>query len=332
MNRCTDFETLVERLLADDIGDADRDRLLRHAESCDECRQYVDLHHRLLGPELDFGLPSDDELATMRSSVLREIRTREAAETATEGGLLATFRSWFGAQVPAGAVVAAMALVLAVGLFAGSRMAPVGAVPAVVEVAGGDEVLARLTEQARANRGLADVENSPWMFTNVSFEEQAGGELAMTFDVTRHLEIRRGAQDPLVKELLVHSLLDPSSVGGRLEAVNVASNVIDPKVKEALIVAVLDDTSNAVRLRALELLAKYNDDPDVQGVLLAVLTDEESVQMRMRALDALAASDLSGERFGEAIENIRREGDDALLVRAARWAPVRPDVLGDEQY
>ena len=52
MIRCDEFEPLIERLLAEEIDDPDRDRLLAHAQSCGGCRQYVELHHRLLGSEL----------------------------------------------------------------------------------------------------------------------------------------------------------------------------------------------------------------------------------------------------------------------------------------
>ena len=60
MKRCDDYEPLIERMLADEIDDAGRDRLLRHAESCSGCRQFIELHHRLLGPELEVECGLDD--------------------------------------------------------------------------------------------------------------------------------------------------------------------------------------------------------------------------------------------------------------------------------
>ena len=77
MERCNDYETLIERMLADEIDDADRDRLLAHSERCRACREYVELHHRLLGSELDTDLPTDEELSYVRTAVLERIRTQD---------------------------------------------------------------------------------------------------------------------------------------------------------------------------------------------------------------------------------------------------------------
>ena len=75
MERCADFESLIERMLADEIDDAERQQLLLHAQSCADCRQFVDLHHDLLDPELQFEPPGDAEFGAMRREVLRKIRT-----------------------------------------------------------------------------------------------------------------------------------------------------------------------------------------------------------------------------------------------------------------
>ena len=60
-------------------------------------------------------------------------------------------------------------------------------------------------------------------------------------------------------------------------------------------------------------------DPDVQAVMLAILDQEESVQMRLRAIDHLAASSLSPERLRQAIDDLSPTDDRALIVRAERY-------------
>ena len=72
MSRCTEteYELLIERMLADEIDDPERDRLLTHAQGCSPCREYVELHHRLLDSELDLDLPTEQEFTAMRQAVL----------------------------------------------------------------------------------------------------------------------------------------------------------------------------------------------------------------------------------------------------------------------
>ena len=51
----------------------------------------------------------------------------------------------------------------------------------------------------------------------------------------------------------------------------------------------------------------------------AILAGEEAVQMRLLAMDYLATSGLSSERFDEVFDELVRRDDQALLVRAARY-------------
>ena len=68
---------------------------------------------------------------------------------------------------------------------------------------------------------------------------------AMKFDIVEPV------QSDLVKEVLVHSLMNPTQTGSRLRAVSFASDMTEPKVTEALIFAMRNDENLAVRLRAI---------------------------------------------------------------------------------
>jgi len=306
MDRCTGYEGLIEKLLAEEIDGDDRERLLAHAERCADCRAYVDLHVRLLGSELDSELPDDRAFAAMRAAVLDRVRNEGRPR-----GL--SWLRWPDLR-PAAAIgtAAVLILALATGLLVG-RITGGGR----TAVFGG--IATDLHQQARQNLELSDVEQAPYRFTNVQLTRDTERRLTLRFDVTRHMELTRPEDDPLVKEILVQSLVNESPVGTRLEALTWAEREIDPKVKQALLVTALNDPSQAVRLKALDVLATEADDPDVQAAMLAILDHEDSVQMRLRAIDHLAASSLSPDRLRQAIDDLSPTDDRALIVRAARY-------------
>ena len=105
----------------------------------------------------------------------------------------------------------------------------------------------------------------------------------------------------------------------------------DPKLKQALAYSMLNDRSLAVRLRALSILSNYGRDPKIQEALLAVLRGEQSVQMRMLAMDTLAAADLSPERVERVQEEIGRQNDRAVLLRASSLGLLPASTTTDLQ-
>lgn len=309
MKRCEDYDALIEGLLADELADHERDRLLGHAQTCAGCREFVDLHHGLLATGAEVELPTEGEFAVARQTVLARIREAGVSRP----GLLERLRVRFPRPVPAWATAALMLVLLAGGWMIGRATVE----PAAVTVIEGP--LLDLYQQAENHKSLADVEESPYVYTNVELGQESGGKLTLSFDVTRHMELTRSKDDSLVREILVQSLLNPSPVGTRLQAVAHTEGMIDPKVKQALMVTALNDPNQAVRLRALEILGQASDDEEVQSVLLAVLRGEESVQMRLRAMDYLGDSNVNPQRFSDALDELDGTRDQALFVRAARY-------------
>ena len=88
---------------------------------------------------------------------------------------------------------------------------------------------------------------------------------------------------------------------------------------EALIFALRRDENLAVRLKALTILSDQLHQPGVESAVLATLREDDSVQMRLLALDYLAAESIDADRIREVIRENERPGDEALLVRLADY-------------
>lgn len=323
MSKCTEFEPLIEQMLSEEIEDASRDRLLAHSEACVDCRQFVDLHYQLQDPELSTELPSDAELAEVRANVLREIRAADRNDPLPSFGLAGLLRL-FALRPAYGMGLAAMLLVmLGTGVVVG-RWTTGPELPNDLFVAD-DLVQEILRREAQTNRELADVEDSRYLYSNVVFDERDDGRVALSFDVTRHVQVDPRQDDPLVKEVLAQTLVNPMPVGTRLRAISFADRVDDPKVEQALIFSMLNDENLAVRLRAFQILAGAEPSEEIEAAMLMVLSTEEAVQLRMLAMDWVAASDAGQERMDEVLEQLQESEDRALLVRAASYESTEPD-------
>jgi hypothetical protein len=292
METCNEYEALVERMLADEIDDVERDRLLAHAERCRACREYVELHHRLLGSELDGDLPTDEELADVRGAVLERIRAQQS-------GAAGSLAQWLQQlwHRPAWAALAAASLLLAL----------VGGVG-----------IGRLGAGGRDGLDLRPAED---LYSNVSLRDAGNGTMSVGFDVTRHVEVRRSREDPLVRELLVQSVLGESDLGDRLAAMSQARSFAAPEVKQALIRTLLNDPEQVVRQRALETLAAHERDEEIESAMIAVLRTEPAVHVRLMALDLLAAGNPATDRVEQLVEDLERRQDRAVLVRAESYFP-----------
>lgn len=311
---CTEYETLIESLLAEEIGDADRDRLLAHSQECGACREFIDLHYQLRDPEIGGELPTPGQFAAMRQNVLANIREQGASKPVVAGiaEMLASLFRRPGFAMGAAACVLAL---LGAGYFAGRSSGATVLPPEVMM----DSLVAQIGQEAEGNLRLADVEDSPYLFSNVAFEESSDDRLAVRFDVTRHIEVRRAKDDPLVKEILAQTLVNPTSVGTRLEALGHAGMVMDPKIQEALVFSMLNDPTLAVRIKAQNLLTAQEPTEEIQAAFMMVLSGEENVSMRLRAMDYLAASGASRESLEDVLDNLQREADRPLKMRAVSF-------------
>lgn len=171
----------------------------------------------------------------------------------------------------------------------------------------------------------------PYEISNVRVARSAAGQVDLAFDLTAHLEVQRSENDPLVTEVLLQALAEPSELAERLQAVEEIPAAADARVQQALRHTALEDDSEVVRQFALErLIAAANGGASasdraatgtLEATLLEILRSEPSVPMRLMALDALTAQQQldAGERqiLRRALEESPEDGVQPILVRAA---------------
>jgi len=306
MDGCTVFFNQIQDLRSRRLDDSDRQELFAHLAACDACRGLFDFHGDLTASGSQLEEPSLEELAAVRDRVLRQIR-------AEEGATFLQHRSIGLRRVGRRLLPAAAAILLALlaGLVGGRFIghAREGEISRLV---------ATLDSSARHNQQLHEVENSPWLLSNVNLRSVDADRVVLSFDVLQHLEVSRPKDDPLVQEVLVHALLDQSSLGSRLRAVSLAAETSADKVQEALVFAMLNDPDLPVRLRALEVLAGGTVDPVVQEALVQVLRQDGSVQMRLLALDTVAGDDPGRTRLLDSLEDGWAEHDPVIANRLTR--------------
>jgi len=307
MDDCTRYFNEIADLRLQNLDDENQTELFAHLAACRDCRDLMHFHEDLTSAGDEFGVVESGALARVRERVLDEIRSTEAVVPVVQKP--AVFWSVGRTRFLAAAAVA----VMAVGSFTAGRMA-VGVNPT-----GGDLLVATLEDGAQEHRRLRDVEDSPNIISNVAVRKVGEGRLAMSFDVARHIEIERPVDDPLVNEVLVHAILDQSSMGSRLKAVSMAAGVENGKVEEALLFSMLEDPDLPVRMRALEILAKRPISDGVEQGLMEVLRHDESMQMRLLAIEVLAHGDPGGQRVLEDFLETDEAVEPAIAERLASF-------------
>ncbi|MFN7940793.1 MAG: zf-HC2 domain-containing protein [Thermoanaerobaculia bacterium] len=313
MDSCRDFESLIDRAQVEDLAPAERDRLLEHLESCEACSEVFDLLGRVRG-EADLSGPSAEELAGVRHAVLAELGS--PARPASRRRPTAAGGRWRRMALAAG-----LGLVLVGGGVAlGLRLAAPGRAGASAAGRGAlsddRQLAAAIREAAVRNRRFEDVENSPFVYSNVAIEKAPGERLRLSFDVARHLDLELAESDPLASEILVQALVESSAIGTRIQVIGLAGEAMSPKVKRAILVAMGSDENLGVRLSAQAKLAAAGDDPEISAAMLAVLEKEPSVQMRLAAIDYLTRNHVHPEVLERAIGAGPEAGEGAVYVRA----------------
>lgn len=317
MSDCERLESTLEAYVAGELDDTRIGPLLAHCRGCSDCRGLLELHRDLLVLAAGTREPDDAAFEGMQTRVLREADRRDATRAPRRRvGRPAPWRLASPVVRAAAALAAGIALFVA-GLAAGR---------AFPERAGTDgngglqhRLIRAISADAAGNRELDDVEDSRFTYSNVSFRRVDGNRVALDFDVATHVQLVEPADSELVREVLVHALLGPTSTGARLKALSYAGGATEPKVREALIFALRRDDSLAVRLKALSVLAERLDLPEVESAVLGTLRDDDSVQMRLLALEYLAGHRVDPERIREVIRANQQPGDEALMVRLAEF-------------
>jgi anti-sigma factor RsiW len=313
MSDCERFEHLIEAYLAGDISGEDLATLEEHSGSCRGCRKLMDLHRELMEAPAEVPLPSEEDLSAMRSAVLRRVGFGEKASPGRPPRPF--WKPWAALRGLRPAFAAGFAIVLvAVGFGLGRiRSGPQEYDDAILV----DEMI----RQASLERGLDGYWDSPFIYSNVNVRRR-NGDVLLSFDATRHVDVATTLDSPLAREVLVHAMIESSPMGSRFEAMAAADRSMaaggnmDERLREAMVFILLNDPSLPVRLRSLEVLSRHSSDPVVQDALLTCLAQDPSVQVRLQALETLASRNVAPDVIRNAIGDAPDQTGRAVLHRA----------------
>ena len=308
---CREAQKTMDAMFGERSELPESEEVLEHMESCRECSDHFDLLGRL---SESHGIPEPEEsdLLAMRQAVMRSIRSERSPSPGIFAGF---FRSLMASPVFAAGLGL---LLLGAGFFGGRAMqerSSVPAAPTTVALGSEEQFINQIHRVAATNRELSDVENSPYVYSNVSVRDEGPSRVGLSFDVARHMEVVLPKDDPLVTEVLLQSLLSESSVGTKLKAVSWAGGQMDPRVRDALVKAMLQDENLGVRLQAQTSLVSQPADAEVEAALLQVLASEESVQMRLVAVDYLTRHNVPADLLRKAVDAGPNEGANALYLK-----------------
>jgi hypothetical protein len=310
MKECGRFEKTIESYIAGEPVAGELELLVEHCKECKGCRELLAVHRDMSDLGARFDELEEPDYDSLRAGVLERVAMAELKKRRPKRGLWANFLAPFSMQPLTAAAL--LIVIFFIGIVAGQfQLSRSNGITG--------PLLEEINAEAVANRSLRDVEDSPYTYSNVNFRRLNGNQVALGFDVTRHMEVIEPAGSPLVKEVLVHSMMNPTSTGARLNAVSFASDVPETKVVQALLFAMRNDDNLAVRMRAMEILSAQPGDAEVEAAVLATLREDESVQMRMQALDYLAARSIDNELLRRTIQEQESPTDQALMVRLAEY-------------
>jgi hypothetical protein len=310
MSGCERFRDKTERYIAGEASPSDLESLREHSRECADCRIVLELHEDLKGMAAEVPEPPDSHFREMRAAVLRQVDLRSRKAAPRE----AAWSGFWKRLVPVPAFSPAATLVVGVVLLAGGFL--LGRSSAPEEGFTQEALLAEISKQASLGKGLDGYWDSPFFFSNLKAEKREGGYLAMSFDVTQHLDLDTRMNSPLVNEVLLHAILDSPNIGQRFDAMELAKDSADPKLKEVLVFTLLNDPSMPVRLSALNILKGYASDAAVQDAMLTTIGQDPSVHVRFLALECLAGQRVEPERITRALGDRPDEAGRAVLERA----------------
>ena len=299
---------LIEKLISGGISESEIKELDNLLEKFPEYREIVETHDILTNATSPFEEPVPEAFSKMRYSVLRSVRNMEMN---THSDWIVNSTEWIRKFVTRPEMaVAAMTLIL--GFFLG-RIAPVDQ----ETISSG--LMKQISFLASENESFSDSKNSPYRYSNIEIKEINNKKVALNFDVSTHLEMVRDKNDPIVREVIAQSLLNPTNLGTELKAISYSENMLDKKIKEALIYSMHNAPILAVRQNAMRNLIRYEQDVDIKEAFLKTLTDEKSVKMRLMALDYLDKNQINPDELKPLMELDEMKQSPAVFIKAKKY-------------
>ena len=306
MNNCKKYHDLILDLISSNLDDKQKAALDKHISECKECADFLLIHQKLAQSKQTIPVPNEDDFRKMRQNIIRRIRI---SESVPENNLVNWVKALF-TRVEFAYSLAALILIFSVYQYV---------VPEVQENKIPTDLIEQIDYTAKQNQSLADIENSPYTYSNVEIKDIGDQQISLGFNVSTYIELTRDKNDPLVKEILAQSIMSSQQTGARLNTISYTEKLIDPKLKETLVYVLLNDPELAVRLKALNILTKYSNDSQLQDAFLNVLKNEESVQMRLSVLDYLTAHKVDTSLILNELSNATTQINQPVLLKARKY-------------
>ena len=313
MKKCKEYQILFEKLIAGNISDEEYSELKKHMSSCAECSGLHDTIVVLSKSENTIEKANEIDFNIMRQKVIETIeKAKENSFSAKTQKLMESIIVYL--KKPEYAMAA---ITLIVGFFLGRALPP-----DENGIAGG--FLKQISSIAEQNTFFTDSQKSSYRFSNVTLKEMDNDKISMRFDVSTSLDVIREKNDPLVKEVLTQTMMEPENVGSNLRAISYTENIVDNKIKQALIYSMHNAPIAAVRLKSMEGLLKYEIDPELQEAFVDVLLEENIIKMNLLAIDYLTQNKYDADSLKAIMDEINPIKSTAIFVRAKKNEKNKP--------
>jgi hypothetical protein len=310
MNTCKKYQKLIQKIQTSPLEEQEMNDLKEHCKTCEECNSLLTMHNELSKSDGLIPMPDTAELQQIRQSVLRSIRLSANKDTQP------LFERLYSLLKKPAFSYSFAVLCLVTGLL-------IGKYPSANNIGDKGIIVKQIEYVAEKNHDFSQVENSPYTYSNIFFENVENDQVHLSFNVSTHIDLVRPKTDPLVTEILAQSLINPEQTGYRIRNMSYAEKIMDPKIKETLIFSLKNDPAMPVRLKALINLMKYKNDEDIQSALLDVIREEESVQIRLLAIDYLTENNIDASLLNQAAESSSQEFNTSVLVKTRQYGETK---------
>lgn len=300
------YKEWIQLFLYEELGQEEKDELLSHLKSCNECsvelekqKRFYSSINKLPLPEADTGLLSEARREFNSALKVEKIKRSSFSFSKIDftGFFFSPFRIAFSG-----------AAVLIVGILVGYLL--------FNERSERNGVIAEQSVVERQDN-LSLLEDKT-QITNLRFIDQdaSDGEIEFTVDAIKPIHIKGKISDPKIQNILTYSMLYEQNPGVRLNAINLIGANIDTKkddeIKTALVTVAKYDTNMGVRREALKLLRSFPFDNEIREGLLYILLNDENSAMRIEAITSLKeitekGNNLNEEEVSAFRENLKKE-------------------------
>ena len=189
MKDCEKFETDIQAMIAGDADFEQLEELVEHCKSCRDCRELFEMHRTLAHLGSRFDELEAVDLEEVRNLVVDQV----AAKTKPCSRSGWTRSIWAPLTLHPLTAIALVAVVFVLGMMA------------FYYVDRSTPVAMDITDQALSKTSLADLENSPYSFSNVAVKYLDNNQISLSFDITKRVAVIEPADSERVKKILMNA-------------------------------------------------------------------------------------------------------------------------------